>query len=598
MRDFLDYSSFLAVGSLSTLTMGFLVGAVVLRRRLYRLNTWFFANLAIFFGFLTLLFRDLLPGPVSIALLNGLGLYSLGSFVATSESLLGGEPRVPVLLASEGATVVAVVVLSFVSPERWPRVVVISGFVAVLSCYAALSIVEKSRRAKIRNGPGTLSLMFGIGAFFFLFRALAYAVSRSESPLGIPAASMGAVTDVVIVVLFTSFDFALLVILMARVEREVTGKVLELGESRNNLQILYDAFAETAGSIDFEELIPRLLDLLNKRMHVDAAVLHLLDTHGGELVLAAQRGLSPEALEALVDRQQGTILSERAFEEARAVVRPVSEFPEGALKEALGSLGISVFAGFPIIDRGETLGSLGVAFKDAANLDEARTVLFETMARQLGAVVRAATLHAELERANARLDILASTDTLTHLSNRRTALRVIEREIARSKRLGTKIAVLMCDIDHFKLFNDRHGHDCGDYVLLRTATLIAESLRSTDLASRWGGEEFLVILGNADPDGVLALAERVRRNVESAVWDYSGQRLSVTITLGVSICPPEAGADAIIAKADDALYEGKNQGRNRVAVHRCEDEPAGTVDSAFQASGPSDEPLELLPSVD
>jgi diguanylate cyclase (GGDEF)-like protein len=235
-----------------------------------------------------------------------------------------------------------------------------------------------------------------------------------------------------------------------------------------------------------------------------------------------------------------------------------------------------------------------VSFRDEAALDEVRNSLFETMGRQLGSVVRAAILHAELERANARLDILASTDALTHLPNRRTALRVLEREIARAKRSGGKIAVIMCDIDHFKLFNDRHGHDCGDYVLVRTANLIAESLRATDLASRWGGEEFLLILGSADPEGVIGLAERIRKRIQSAVMEYEGLRLSVTITLGVAICSPELGGDAAIAKADEALYEGKRLGRNRVGVSLERDLPSLDSASELEAVKDDEEHLELL----
>ncbi|MDA8411886.1 MAG: sensor domain-containing diguanylate cyclase, partial [Treponema sp.] len=268
------------------------------------------------------------------------------------------------------------------------------------------------------------------------------------------------------------------------------------------------------------------------------------------------------------------------------------------LKDALQELGLASFAAFPIVDRGQSLGSLGVAFKDETALDEARSSLFETMARQLGSIVRAAMLHAELERANARLDILASTDALTHLPNRRTALRVLEREISRAKRLGSKISVIMCDIDHFKLFNDRHGHDCGDYVLVQTATLIADSLRSTDLASRWGGEEFLLILGNADPEGVVGLAERIRKRVQAAVMEYEGLRLSVTITLGVAISSPDLGGDAVIAKADEALYEGKRLGRNRVGVAVDRDLSSLEIGKGFRSPQGEEEPLDLLPGED
>ena len=529
--------------------------------------------------------------------MNALALYALGAFVSTSEVLLEGRSRKAYLILFEATVVLALVLMSLLLPERWPRVVLVSIAASAICGYASLSIRAKAKREGFRNGPGILSFMFGVGAVAYLGRALLFA-THGFALVHLGQLDAEAVADLVDVILFPAFNLSILAILMARVEREVTGKVLELGESRKNLQMLYEAFAETAGSVDLEELLPSILDILHKSLQVDAAVLYLYDQQSRDLLLVAQRGLDSAALDGLLGRQKGTLVVEQSFESGRAMSKLLEGFPEGQLRDSLRALGLSVFAGVPIVARGETLGALGVSFKDAEALDEGKMNLLETLARQLGSVIRAASLHAELERANARLDILASTDSLTHLANRRTALRVIEREIARATRLHGKMAVIMCDLDHFKDFNDRYGHDCGDYVLSRTATIIAESLRSTDLAARWGGEEFLIILGSADPEGVGALAERIRRNVESASWEYSGRRLSVTITLGVSICPPEVGADISISRADEALYEGKRQGRNRVGIHQCEDLPPSILESYSRNRRTGDDSLETLPQAD
>ncbi|HUX38410.1 MAG TPA: diguanylate cyclase, partial [Rectinemataceae bacterium] len=533
-----------------------------------------------------------------VGLFNALSLFTLCAFVVTSQRLLGGASRARQFFLGGLVVMAILLAMAVAAPERWIRVVLVSLAIAAICGYAAVSVLVNARRARIQNGPGILALAYGMGCLFFLARAVFNALPGGTAILGLDGMAADALTDLVIIVLFSSFDVSLLVILMVRVEREVTDKISELAESRNNLQILYDVFAETAGSIDLEELVPRLLDLLHVKLGVDASAFFLLDQRGDELSLVAQRGLNQEGIAALLHRQKGTTVIDLAFGEGRSVMKPLLEYPEGELKEALRSLDLAIFAAFPIAARGEMLGSLGVSFKDAAALDGAKTALFETMARQLGAVVRAATLHAELERANARLDILASTDSLTHLANRRTALRVLEREIARAKRMRSKVAVVMCDLDHFKLFNDRYGHECGDFVLAQTATIIAESLRATDLAARWGGEEFLIILGSSDPEGCVGLAGRIRRNVESASWEYSGEQLSVTITLGVAICPPEVGSDAAIAKADQALYEGKRQGRNRVGFNSCSDIPAVVFDQKGSQGRPEEEPLDLLPADD
>ena len=596
MNWFPEFVTITVLGSLITLAIGFIATVVVLRRNLDSLRVWIFGVLAQFLSFGIISIQPLLPLPLFVAVYNGLVYFALYAFIATSIYLLGGEiPRLR--FAAIGVLAVAILVaMSVVLPGRWLRVVFMSLIFSGVLAYGVLSIRRLARLAKIRNGPGIIIFMLAIGGLIFLARAAVYALA--PHPWGLPNAELDTLMAIVVILLYVSINFSLLVILMARVERELTGKVLELGDSKNNLQLLYDAFSETAGSVDLEGLLPRILDILHRNLHVDVAIIYLKDAKSGELELTAQRGLDSDALEAVLHHEKGTILSERSAREGATARRLLSEYPEGRLKDSLGALGLSIFAAFPIVDGGESLGSLGVAFKNESALDDANSSLLETMARQLGSIVRAAMLHTELERANARLDILASTDALTHLPNRRTALRVLEREIARAKRLGGQIAVIMCDIDHFKLFNDRHGHDCGDYVLVQTATLIAESLRSTDLVARWGGEEFLLILGSADPEGVVGLAERIRKRVQNATMDYEGKRLSVTITLGVAICSPDLGGDAAIAKADEALYEGKRLGRNRVGLSADRGLPSFQASILRDSGHDDEEPLDLLPDED
>ena len=593
---FPEFLTINVVGFLLTFATGFIVTVVVLMRHLDRLRVWIFGIVAHLLAFGVLLLQPSLPLPLFVLLFNGLQIFALCAYIATTLFLLGGDIRRPLFIAIQAVIVGFAVILSFITPDRWIRVVLMSVAFAGLLVYGVILILKGARAAKIRNGPIILISMFVIGSFLYLLRAFVYLLP--PHPWGLGDIETESLMTLAGIVLYTSINYALLVILMARVERELTGKVIELGDSRNTLQILYDAFSETAGSVDLDELLPRILDILQRNLHVDVTIIYIKDGKSDDLQLVAQRGLSAEALDAVIHHERGSILSEQASLQGTTAHRRIEEYPEGRLKDALKGLGLASFAAFPIIDRGQSLGSLGVAFKDETALDEARSSLFETMARQLGSIVRAAMLHAELERANARLDILASTDALTHLPNRRTALRVLEREISRAKRLGSKISVIMCDIDHFKLFNDRHGHDCGDYVLVQTATLIADSLRSTDLASRWGGEEFLLILGNADPEGVVGLAERIRKRVQAAVMEYEGLRLSVTITLGVAINSPDLGGDAVIAKADEALYEGKRLGRNRVGVAVDRDLSSLEIGKGFRSPQGEEEPLDLLPGED
>ncbi|HOX32973.1 MAG TPA: diguanylate cyclase [Spirochaetales bacterium] len=166
-----------------------------------------------------------------------------------------------------------------------------------------------------------------------------------------------------------------------------------------------------------------------------------------------------------------------------------------------------------------------------------------------------------------RILYLSRHDPLTGLLNRRSLAEKIEEEASRSARTGEPYALAMLDIDHFKDFNDRHGHECGDVVLKAVAEAMLATARSTDSVGRWGGEEFLLLLPATDAAGGGELAEKIRSRVERASVPYGGASCSVTVTAGVAACGRgDPGIDGGIRRADEALLEGKRQGRNRVVV--------------------------------
>jgi len=548
-----------------------------------------------------------------VALLNGLLFLAFAFFMKVGMSLIGVRMRWLGLLATAATTVLVLAGLAILSPERWPRILLFSLVAAVLCAREAWSLRRKEEGTRYPQGQEILSRVFAVTALCFALRAALSLVSGLLPSLGFDTARLDVASLILTLLLLVIYNLSLLVVLMSRLESEVNAKVFELASSRNELQLLNDAFAETAGSVDLSELAPRILGLLQNRLQVAAAALYLLENEGRELAMVAQRGLTPEAMEALMHRHRDVGTTWASIEGLKASTKLVADYPESPMRTALIVLGIAVVGSFPVIARGEAIGTLTVGYRREAELDDTRISFLETLAIQLGSIVRAAGLHDELDRANARLSALASTDTLTGLANRRAAVRALERELARARRGCGRVAVIMCDIDHFKAFNDLHGHDCGDYVLSNTASIIADSIRGSDLAARWGGEEFLVILGEGETAGVSVLAERIRKRVESAIWDYEGKRLSVTITLGIGVSEFDAGTDAVIALADAALYEGKRGGRNQVRICVSENLTAeagaripgasGPVDSApgtcaeivVPSTGDEDEILDLLP---
>lgn len=173
----------------------------------------------------------------------------------------------------------------------------------------------------------------------------------------------------------------------------------------------------------------------------------------------------------------------------------------------------------------------------------------------------------QLERTNAQLTRLSQTDGLTGLLNRATWESFLHTEFQRHQRYGSEAALVMMDIDYFKPVNDTHGHQAGDEVIRQISRLIKYNLRQPDIAGRYGGEEFAVILPETDLAGAECFAERIRKVVEQQVIHCDGIELQVTLSLGVALASPDlVCADDWLKEADQLLYAAKHQGRNRVVV--------------------------------
>jgi diguanylate cyclase (GGDEF)-like protein len=177
--------------------------------------------------------------------------------------------------------------------------------------------------------------------------------------------------------------------------------------------------------------------------------------------------------------------------------------------------------------------------------------------------------HAVVALENARLHRIverqALVDGLTGLANRRQCEETLTDELARVQRFGGSLAVVVADLDWFKDVNDRHGHPAGDTVLRAFADLLQEELRDVDLAGRWGGEEFLMVLPGTDLAGGARVAERIRAVFAGRiVLAVDGTPIPVTASFGVAASPPARTASELFAAADAAMYQAKRAGKNRV----------------------------------
>ncbi|GBF33594.1 GGDEF family protein [Desulfocucumis palustris] len=180
----------------------------------------------------------------------------------------------------------------------------------------------------------------------------------------------------------------------------------------------------------------------------------------------------------------------------------------------------------------------------------------------------------ELFEANKKLEHMTITDELTGCYNRRYLLQQLTREIAMAQRYGSPFSIFLCDLDNFKTINDTYGHLAGDEVLRMVVGIVRDNLRRTDVLARFGGEEFIIFLPHTDCSGADFLAEKIRAAVEAQAYTIADKVIGVTVSIGL-VCvehgleadrEPSEVLKVLLARADKALYQAKEKGRNRVAV--------------------------------
>lgn len=208
---------------------------------------------------------------------------------------------------------------------------------------------------------------------------------------------------------------------------------------------------------------------------------------------------------------------------------------------------------FPLQGKRRRIGCLVIK-----GLTEGNKEKFTILASQFALALWRVKLYEEIER-------VSITDSLTEVYTRRYALGRFQEEVQRAEIRHTQLSFLMIDVDLFKDFNDKYGHLTGDQILREVGILIKENIREIDIAGRYGGEEFCVILPDTDRQGSIYAAERIRQAVEKAVIKAYDVEVQITLSIGVSTYPHNAEViGGLIDKADSALYTAKKDGRNRV----------------------------------
>jgi diguanylate cyclase (GGDEF)-like protein len=361
--------------------------------------------------------------------------------------------------------------------------------------------------------------------------------------------------------------------------------------SRTKLRQIHEVTTSLCQSSDIKEVFEKIMDsLLLHLKHMDTGAILIADdntTRLTEVISRVREGRKSNK------RHVSQAIVNRVMQEARAlmITNPARKKENAFSRSVEGERRISVIC-VPLVTQKEIRGVIYVRSASAPQGFREDDLLFiNNLGRPAALAIENTLLHEknrcseealekahdnlerkvkertlELMEANRKLNELSITDGLTGLFNHRHFMRALEAEYKRAIRYKRSLALLLLDIDHFKKVNDTYGHPCGDLVLKDLAALLKGCLRSADVAARYGGDEIAVILPETTESKASEVAEKLRRRLEKSSFEWEGNSLSITCSIGVAAVP-ETNINywnELLHSADKSLYRAKGKGRNHV----------------------------------
>ena len=332
-----------------------------------------------------------------------------------------------------------------------------------------------------------------------------------------------------------------------------------------DLEQLLDIAKSFCQNLDFGNLLESIVYICMAQMHVLGAEIFVRDLITNEcFILETDKDFSSDKK---VSIPVSTPITAKLLEAKKPITFDELKNAVGECKDLAAIEKLSPTLIVPLIQKNHLNGMLILQERIAIEEDTSYTDYEQSQIMSIASLASVAIN-------NAALMEMSSTDMMTHLKLKYYFFNYLTEAIDSAFLKKENIAVLMLGIDFFKKVNDIYGHECGDFVLMSVADIIKKSLRDVDVASRYGGEEFTVLLCDTDKDGAMIVAERIRSAIDEHDFVYNDQHLHVTISVGVSVFDAETNLvnspNCFVNQADQALYVSKSNGRNRVTYFEHE----------------------------